>query len=213
MKDRQTGPCVSRVKEDAPGAGRIVLEESRLIPEPWVESIKPAFDTWRANRDAYTQPVEGQRRQKLLELAKDANPVTSFMAYRRLAEVGQLPLTDVPDGLLEARDQLGVFVLLHVLHSTPRSEQEHLYQRLVKTVDSAQSLEPLHGIATACSLELYMRNRIPLDDRAGYNVLTRIEERVDKQAKTGKPDEYFEAATERWLLEKARLSESKTIHQ
>ncbi|HET6250477.1 MAG TPA: hypothetical protein VFE47_22505 [Tepidisphaeraceae bacterium] len=206
MKDRDTGIYVCRLNRNFPKVDRIVLEKSSLIPEAWAEKVKPAFETWRANRDAFTQPVEGERREKLIELFKDANLVTSFLAYKHLLETGHLSFRDVPDELLEARSQLGVVVLLHVLHWTPQAEQDHLYQRLARTIDSAKSLESLHGIATACGMELYMRAKARPDERASFNLLSRIDKRIKEQTKAGKRDAYFDAAEEEWAREKGMLA-------
>ena len=191
MVDRSTGTCVCRVNNTFAQAGRAVLQESRLIPDDWVAQVKPAFEQWRDKRDVFTGPVDPRRHKQLLDMTKDTNPVIAFMAYRRLAESGQLTLSDVPPETLEARTDLGIFVTFLLLYYTPEAEQDALFQQMVKQVDSAKAMNDLHGIATACALDVGPRRKMHVEKEASYHLLAHIETRIADLLKDGKKDDYL----------------------
>lgn len=193
--DRSAGMCICRVNERSAVMGNTVLDDYCLIPDGWEVSVKPALECLRGNRDVFAAASEPASIKRLTLLAQDKNPLVSIAACKAMTSAGSLLPSRVPKDALDAVDQRGVLIDFLLLHDRPANAQAASVDAISQGIDAARTMAGLHGIATACALDLALPSGLlKPTERASYRLLQRIESRATTLSADGKPDEYLKNA-------------------
>jgi hypothetical protein len=194
MVDRNPGMCICRLGVDPNGSNTTALEEVHLIPDRWADKVGPAVDRWRSQRDLFAAGDNAGNQKHLAALLKDDNPVLALIAAEALAANGALSTDQIPRGLFGAKDDLGVVVDYLLLSHCSKSSADRVANALGGQIDAAVSTADLHGIATACALDLPTAG--DPRGRASYSLLKLIDSGAAVISNDQIPDQYLAGALE-----------------
>lgn len=142
---RSGGVVVCRVQEEREGEARFA--QVHLIPDGWEAFVAAAVEFCREDTQVFDPQVGTQSLARLRQIARHDNPVLAGRACEMLALTGQMSGDEMYQLISSSSGHTQALLLCSILQTAPAASRGYLLEHVRHTVEQANTLANLKGIA------------------------------------------------------------------
>jgi hypothetical protein len=163
-----------------------------LLPPGWESDVQSAFNTLQKSKVLSGKPVSKADISSLRTLASDANPLVSSMAFRSLAETGNLDSKTLPQSLSKTTNyRRAVFLYVALINSVVPGSSP-IEPALTQAVQGASQPADDRATVLASTAAMLFHPELPASRALSARLLAGIRNRLTPAVAARKSDPYVD---------------------